>query len=549
MKDSSCFKRPLQYYCTAGKGLEEFLVAEVRCKLAAIDVDHVTGKVFFSTSEDIEKVRGLKSAERLFLLLRRAPPLAQTGSAGRVEDVVRDQIIGQHRVWTETLSLWLQLRKGLEEAGPDPTGPGRGRKRKLEQGEGAGEGPVCESLGQVVGRGPGVEGQGPGVEGWDPGDKRGDSVVEARGSVVEGQGLGKKRRGHGLKGQDSGVEGQDSGGESAVTGASGEGAPPRSESSSKAGGAGEPQPAPVCFRVCCRCTGSFARTFSSQELGRIVGVAISRQLGWSVNLREPDLEVNVHLSDDHCVIGLPLLRSPLASRSYIRTTGLRSTVAWAMASLAEIKPGSCVLDPMCGVGTILLEAAKECPNSSFLGMDIEESQLQKARDNVQFAELSGRVEVIKSSVKAIPVPSESVDAVVCDIPFGRKFGSKSDMAAALPAIVAEMERVLCVGGSLVLLLSPALAADLKRSCRPQPATPTNESGEPPPPPPQHRPGGPAPAPPQHRPGGPAPAPPQHRPGGLSPLLFPSLELQSIHRVSLGTADALIHKYRKGGGVV
>ncbi|XP_064173359.1 THUMP domain-containing protein 2 isoform X3 [Anguilla rostrata] len=343
-----------------------------------------------------------------------------------------------------------------------------------------------------------------------------------------------------------------------MTAASGEGAPPRSESSSEAGGAGEPQPAPVCFRVCCRCTGSYARTFSSQELGRIVGVAISRQLGWSVNLREPDLEVNVHLSDDHCVIGLPLLRSPLASRSYIRTTGLRSTVAWAMASLAEIKPGSSVLDPMCGVGTILLEAAKECPNSSFLGMDIEESQLQKARDNVQFAELSGRVEVIKSSVKAIPVPPESVDAVVCDIPFGRKFGSKSDMAASLPAIVAEMERVLCVGGSLVLLLSPALAADLKRSCHPQPAAPTDESGEPPPPSPLHKPGGPAPAPPQHRPGGSAPAPPQHRPGGPpppnrpggpAPLLFPSLELQSVHRVSLGTADALIHKYRKGGGVV
>ncbi|KAG5831737.1 hypothetical protein ANANG_G00306940 [Anguilla anguilla] len=408
MKDSSCFKRPLQYYCTAGKGLEEFLVAEVRCKLAAIDVDHVTGKVFFSTSEDIEKVRGLKSAERLFLLLRRAPPLAQTGSAGRVEDVVRDQIIGQHRVWTEALSLWHQLRKGLEEAGPDPTGPG-----------GAG---------------------------------RGSWSRERR--VEKGLSVGAWGRGR---------------------------------------GAGEPQPAPVCFRVCCRCTGSFARTFSSQELGRIVGVAISRQLGWSVNLREPDLEVNVHLSDDHCVIGLPLLRSPLASRSYIRTTGLRSTVAWAMASLAEIKPGSCVLDPMCGVGTILLEAAKECPNSSFLGMDIEESQLQKARDNVQFAELSGRVEVIKSSVKAIPVPSESVDAVVCDIPFGRKFGSKSDMAASLPAIVAEMERVLCVGGSLVLLLSPALAADLKRSCRPSlPHRRTSQESRPSDP--QHRPGGPPPSP-------------------------------------------------------
>lgn len=32
-----------------------------------------------------------------------------------------------------------------------------------------------------------------------------------------------------------------------------------------------------------------------------------------------------------------LHRVPLASRAYIRTAGLRSTIAWAMASLAEIK--------------------------------------------------------------------------------------------------------------------------------------------------------------------------------------------------------------------
>lgn len=30
-------------------------------------------------------------------------------------------------------------------------------------------------------------------------------------------------------------------------------------------------------------------------------------------------------------------RVPLASRAYIKTAGLRSTIAWAMASLAEIK--------------------------------------------------------------------------------------------------------------------------------------------------------------------------------------------------------------------
>ncbi|KAJ8250509.1 hypothetical protein COCON_G00224310 [Conger conger] len=511
MKDSSCLNQPLQYYCTAGTGMEQFLAAEVQCKLAAHDVDHVTGKVFFTTPVDIEKVAGLKSAERLFLLLRRAPPLSQTENAGRVEDVIQDQIVGQRSLWTGGFSQWRRLRKVLEGMEPEPKGPGRGRKRKLEQGER----PACEGLERAEERAPGMEGQGPDEKRRDHGDERRESGVEGRNSVVERRDSGEKRHGRGLKGQDSGVDGRGSGVEGRDSGVDGPGsgvegrdsgvdgrdsgvegrglglegrglgleaamtgpsrgeAPPSSERSSEEGGVSEPQPAPVSFRVCCRSSGSAARMLSCQDLGRVIGVALSKQLGWTVNLREPDLEVSVHLSQDHCVVGLPLLRSPLASRSYIKTTGLRSTVAWAMASLAEIKPGSCVLDPMCGVGTILLEAAQECPNSFFLGMDLDELQLAKASDNVQFAKLTERVEVIKSSVMAIPVPSDSMDAVICDIPFGRKFGKKSDMAACLPAIVKEMERVLCVGGALVLLLSPALAAVLKRSCRPQPATPVS----------------------------------------------------------------------------
>ncbi len=54
---------------------------------------------------------------------------------------------------------------------------------------------------------------------------------------------------------------------------------------------------------------------------------------------------------------------------------------------------------------------------------------------------------VPSSVCAeLPLPSASVDAVVCDLPFGRKFGTKTNMAANLPLILTEMERFvpLCV---------------------------------------------------------------------------------------------------------
>ncbi|XP_071274209.1 THUMP domain-containing protein 2 isoform X2 [Agelaius tricolor] len=183
------------------------------------------------------------------------------------------------------------------------------------------------------------------------------------------------------------------------------------------------------FRVSCRCSGAIARILTSQ--------------------------IFVHLNDIHSVVGIPLFRLPLANREYIRTAGLRSTVAWAMASLAEIRAGALVLDPMCGLGTILLEAAKEWPEAWYWGADISDSQLEGADGNIRAAGLVDKIELLKVSVTALPLPSESFDSVISDIPFGKKFKTMSD-AQLLPDLLQEMERVLRVGGTLVLLLSQEL---------------------------------------------------------------------------------------------
>uniref|UniRef100_A0A3B3QFQ2 THUMP domain containing 2 n=2 Tax=Paramormyrops kingsleyae TaxID=1676925 RepID=A0A3B3QFQ2_9TELE len=436
VRESGGLSVPLRYYCTAGKGMEQFLAEEVHLKLSASDVHYVSGKVFFTTSADIQKVVGLKSAERLFLLLKREAPLSDTWSAGQAARVVQERIIGEHQAWSSALQWWQNLRQALGEVEADQNTIRRGQKRKW------------------------FEGEGPLPLAPPPG-------------VLEGE--------RHLAGAPASEEGE-------VT---------------------STQKPVVTFRVCCRCSGTVARKLGSQDLGRLIGTAISRQLRWKVELREPKVEVNVHLTDDHCVIGMPILRLPLAQRCYIRTTGLRSTVAWAMASLADIKPGSLVLDPMCGVGTVLLEAGKEYQGSFFLGMDIDPSQLEKASENIRFAELSNSIELLQSSVTAIPSPSCSVEAVVCDVPFGRKFSSRVEAAALLPAAVKEMGRVLRPGGTLVLLLSPQLSILLDSILSPSPTADCLGN----------------------------------QPGG-DPRPLPSLQLSATYRVGLGATDGLIHKYRK-----
>ncbi|KAF7704776.1 THUMP domain-containing protein 2 isoform X1 [Silurus meridionalis] len=392
----------VRFYCTAGAGMEAFLLDEVKRKLNATEVEHIPGRVFFRCRSNLHAMMRLKSAERLFLLLRKAPPTSLPTNPAKAASVIQQRIVGNPDLWSAVMSSWSSLQAELNEC------PGRGQKRRRDEDK--------ESLN------------------------------------------------------------------------------------------------PPTFRVSCRCSGVNARSYNSQNLNRVIGMAISQQLGWKADLREPTVEVNVYISDDHCVVGIPLLRQPLATRSYLKHTGLRSTIAWAMASLCNLQEASVVLDPMCGVGTILLEAVQECPNGVFIGMDSDGAQLKKAVENVHAAGQKERVLFVQSSCMALPLPSSSVDAVVCDVPFGRKFSCGMDMSAALPHLLAEMERVLREGGTLVLLLSLQLSSLIKKLV-PSEALESQSVG--------------------------STSETDVFQGPLNSLL-----LQSKHRVSLGSTDALVHTYTK-----
>ncbi|XP_066552666.1 THUMP domain-containing protein 2 isoform X2 [Amia ocellicauda] len=481
MKESSRVCRPLRYFCTAGNGMEQFLVEEIISKLSAYEVDHVSGKVFFTTSAEIVKLTELKSAERLFLLLKKAPPLNVAWKKGseNVMRLIQDQIMGGHQAWADGLSAWLSFQKDLQDCSMKPSDAikGQKKKRKVEEEEEEEMGGKSlydrASLAQTP------------AETCYPGHETGsteDEVSMVANCIEE-------------------------------------------RTSCEADESTSSNQSPVSFRVCCRCSGIIAKKFSTQELGRIIGMAITRQLGWKVDLRHPELEVNVHLSDNLCVLGIPVLRFPLAHRTYIKITGLRSTTAWVMASLAGIKPGCLVLDPMCGVGTILLEAAKEWQNAFFLGFDNDELQLKRVQENVRFADLMNRIELIKASVMEIPLPSSSVDAIVCDIPFGRKYCSNTDIRAALPAIVKEMESPQLsvflkkiLGQDCWLNRRPAadsLAERVEVQCAEEVTVKgvTEEKTNP-------------------------------NCSSATSQLCPSLVLNGTYRLSLGATDALIHRYKK-----
>lgn len=80
----------------------------------------------------------------------------------------------------------------------------------------------------------------------------------------------------------------------------------------------------------------------------------------SVDRDDPDVHVYVHIVKDHATVYLDLAGEPLHRRGYRARIGdapLKETLAAAMLRVAGWDAASPLCDPMCGSGTIVIEAA------------------------------------------------------------------------------------------------------------------------------------------------------------------------------------------------
>ena len=80
----------------------------------------------------------------------------------------------------------------------------------------------------------------------------------------------------------------------------------------------------------------------------------------SVDKQRPDVRVHAHLSADHVDYYLDTSGEPLFKRGYRREAAeapLRENLAAGLLRLAGWTPGAPLLDPLCGSGTIAVEAA------------------------------------------------------------------------------------------------------------------------------------------------------------------------------------------------
>jgi len=140
-----------------------------------------------------------------------------------------------------------------------------------------------------------------------------------------------------------------------------------------------------------------------------------------------------------------------------REGALRPTIAAALAYLADPKEGELVVDPMCGTGTILAEAAFRSAEARIIGGDLEEDAVNICADRFR----NRAIQVHQWDARKLPLPDQSVDCFLCNLPFGKQFSTTAANEGLYPLLLSEWARKLKANGRMVLLTSDS--QNLERS--------------------------------------------------------------------------------------
>ena len=158
--------------------------------------------------------------------------------------------------------------------------------------------------------------------------------------------------------------------------------------------------------------------YDSTAVGMHVGEAVGARFPeWRVDLTGFTLEVVALVLQSSAVIGITLssglkFKNSMASPEpypllpHRDICGrMRSSTAWLCVALAAPKPGDVLLDPMCGVGTIPLEAAAARESIVTLAGDVDAHSLAQAAANGRALERA-RLAAAAGKLPALPLGAD-----------------------------------------------------------------------------------------------------------------------------------------------
>ena len=194
----------------------------------------------------------------------------------------------------------------------------------------------------------------------------------------------------------------------------------------------------------------------------------------NVDTRAPDVRILAYLTQDSATLYLDTSGEPLYKRGY-RTQSveapLKENLAAGIIALTGWRPEEALLDPMCGGGTLVAEAAMIGLNIapglgrsfgfertadfdaslwasvrdtamqartldrklSIHGSDLHYREVEYAKENLRSAGLADAVNIKQASATDLRPPSPE-GVLVTNPPYGERIGEKDDLAALYPKL-------------------------------------------------------------------------------------------------------------------
>lgn len=202
--------------------------------------------------------------------------------------------------------------------------------------------------------------------------------------------------------------------------------------------------------------------FQSEDVNREVGRILFSRTPAGVNLDAPDLNLRIDIRNETAYIGLQQTTEPLDKRYkwlFRPRVTLRTTISAAMLQLGrkhllDAAEPLTVVDPFCGSGTILLEAARIFPEARIVGGDINGKAVAGTLENAVAANLAPLLDVRQWDAAHLSeeLPAGCADLVITNPPYGLRMGARLNFRAFYEHLLTEAAHVLHPGGCMVLLV-------------------------------------------------------------------------------------------------
>ncbi len=214
------------------------------------------------------------------------------------------------------------------------------------------------------------------------------------------------------------------------------------------------------FRVTSQRIGE--HSFTSVQVQKYAGQAILEKYGKKVDLENFDVNVVCDIVGSKCYVGVQLTRESLHKRferPFNHPAAIKAPLAYGMLKIAEVKDGDVMLDPFCGGGTILIEAAQIWDGRiMILGSDINSRFLEGAMMNIKAAGVEEHVSLkIADARRLDEFYDAKVDKIVTNPPYGVRLGREKNLKKLYLEFLNSASKIMKPEGRIVIINLKATA--------------------------------------------------------------------------------------------